>query len=238
MEREDPTGQQAQGLEALAQQVVRREQSHNSITLWYWGLAAHQPTIGRVARPQAKDPQQPTLRCAGRTRSGDVCSVLRPTGNLAIRIWTSAIHGMSGHTVGVTVWGGAASTVRLRADTDSKLASDIKLLVRGAQRASSPPILDVTNQTTNVSRCLLPQQGSNIEFDIHCGSAFDTNHRSVPQQGNRSVLPPRGAQAQWQIWRHLFSSPELSDVFLPNHFPPFHATHLSPLWPVRRSILV
>ena len=110
---------------------------------------------------------------------------------------------MSGHTVGVTVWRGAASTVRLRADTDSKLASDIKLKVRGAQRASSPPILDVTNQTTNVSRCLLPQQGCNIEFDIHCRSAFDTNHRSVPQQSNRSVLPPRGAQAQWPIWPHL-----------------------------------
>ena len=122
---------------------------------------------------------------------------------------------MSGHTVGVTVWRGAASTVRLRADTDSKLASDIKLKVRGAQRASSPPILDVTNQTTNVSRCLLPQQGSNIEFDIHCGSAFDTNHRSVPQQGNRSVLPPRGAQAQWQIWPHLFPALSCRTFFFP-----------------------
>ena len=114
----------------------------------------------------------------------------------------------------------------------------IKLKVRGAQRASSPPILDVTNQTTNVSRCLLPQQGSNTEFDIHCGSAFDTNHRSVPQQGKPFCSPSaRCASPMANLASSVFS-PELSDVFLPNHFPPFHATHLSPLWPVRRSILV
>ena len=222
VEREDPTGQQAQGLEALAQPSSTKGAKphfHNPLVLGSGCPPAHDwsgctaTSTRSSAANFAKCWTNAFRRCLKRVASD---------GQSGIRIWTSAIHGMSGHTVGVTVWGGAASTVRLRADTDSKLASDIKFKVRGAQRASSPPILDVTNQTSSVSRCLLPQPRK--QHRVWHSLWKRIWHKSSQCSSARQPFcspSARCASPMANLASSVFS-PELSDVFLPNHFPPFH----------------